>query len=636
MLGRWTRRGRGMDGLGDGVSAPRARMAALRSPLLAVLVLALALVGVGAVSALAGGGAPTVELERPSGVGRTGFALNALVNPNGSAVSECYFEYGTTEASLSSKAQCSYSPGAGETLVPVEAEVEGLPETTTYFYRIHAKSAAGESSSTVHEVTTLPTAPRSDTEAPSAVGRTTATLSAFVTPNDSEVTECYFEYGTVPGELDKKVNCSPEPGAGSEPVAVSATLTGLPESTVYYYRVVARNAFALEVGGRAKFETRPSVPGANTEPARDLGHTSATLKGFVTPNDALIEACYFQWGAHSVEENVAPCEPASLGSGEEPEAVTAQLTGLRESETYSYRLVASNDRGTNIGPGMRFMTLPALPKTVIKRVGELTSESALLRGSVNPEDAAITECLFEYGTTPALGNSAKCDILPGAGERYVKVTAPVSGLNPTTAYLVRLKVRNVYGVVYSTKEPFTTFAAGTPPVVKKLKPTKGSSAGGTAVTIRGEFLSGATAVAFGETETTDITHDSPESITVFSPPGVGTVDVIVTTASGESALSGADRFTYGAPTVKGVSPSSGSTGGGTEVTVTGSGFEPGTSGTTFVFGKAAAASVECSSSTTCTMVSPPSAKGKAGTVQVRATVGGKKSRAETDYFSYTG
>ncbi len=636
MLGRGIRRGRGQEGPGDGTSAPRRGMAALRRPLLAVLVLALALVGVGAVSALAGGGAPTVELEKPSGVGRTGFVLNGFVNPNGAPVSECYFEYGTSEASLSSQAQCSYSPGTGETLVPVEAAVEGLAETTTYFYRIHAKSTAGESSSVVHEVTTLPTGPRSNTEPPKTVGRTTATLDAFITPNDSEVTECFFYWGTTPGELDNKAQCSPEPGSGSEPVAVSATLTGLSESTVYYYKVAARNAYAFEDGGRVKFETLPSVPNANTEPARAIGHTTATLKGFVTPNDALVEACYFEWGSHSIEENVAPCEPASLGSGEEPEAVSAQLTGLKESETYSYRLVATNGRGTNIGGGMRFTTLPALPKALVKKPTELTSESALLRGSLNPEDAPITECTFEYGTTPAFGKSASCNILPGAGESYVKVTASVSGLSPTTSYLVRLRARNVYGVVYSEKEPFTTFAAGQLPVVKKIKPAKGSSAGGTTVTIKGEFLSGATAVTFGETETTNITHNSPEMITVVSPPGVGTVDVTVTTASGESATTSADRFTYGGPTVKGVSPSSGSVGGGTEVTVTGSGFEPGASGTTFVFGKGAATSVECSSSTTCTMVSPPAYKGKTGTVQARATVGGKKSPAATDYFSYTG
>jgi hypothetical protein len=633
MLRRGTRRDRGQDRPGDGAGKPRTWLTALRRPLFAALVLAF--VGVGAAGALAGGGAPTVETEKPTGVGRTGMVLNATVNPNGSPVSECFFEYGTSETSLTSTAQCSYSPGAGETPVPVYATLEGLPESTVYYYRIHAKSSAGESSGGVHEVTTLPAAPRSNTEPPQPVGRTSATLRAFITPNDSEVSECFFDYGTTPGELDDQVSCSPEPGAGSEPVAVTATLTGLQESTVYYYKVASRNAFGFEQGGRVKFETLPSVPNANTEPARAVGHTTATLKGFVTPNDALVEVCYFEWGAHSIDENMAPCEPASLGSGEEPELVTAQLTGLKESETYSYALVAVNDRGTNIGGGTRFSTLPYLPKSAMRKPAELTSESALLRAAVNPEDAAITECRFEYGTTPAFGGSAACNILPGAGESYVKVSAPVTGLSPTTLYYARLRVSNVYGTVYSEKEPFTTFAAGKLPVVTKLKPTKGGSAGGTSVIIKGEFLSGATAVTFGETETTDITQGSPEQITVISPEGVGTVDVVVTTASGESKTSNADRFTYGGPTVTGVSPASGSTGGGTEVTITGTGFEPGSSGTTFVFGKAAATSVECSSSTTCTAVSPPANKGKAGTVQVRATVNGKKSPARTDDFTYT-
>lgn len=635
MLGRGTRRGQGQDGSRDTGGQPRTWTAALRRPLLAAVVLALALVGAGSISALAGGGAPTVETERPSGVGRTGMVLNAVVNPNGSPVNECYFEYGTSEASLSSTAQCSYSPGGGETPVPVEAALEGLPESTIYYFRIHAKSSAGESFGSVHEVTTLPAAPKANTEFPGAVGRTTATLNAFVTPNDSEVTECFFDYGTTPGELDHQVKCSPEPGAGSEPVAVSATLTGLQESTVYYYRVAARNAIAFEEGGRLKLETLPSAPNANTEAARAVGRTSATLKGFVTPDDALVESCYFEWGSHSVEENSAPCEPDSLGAGEERQAVSAQLTGLKESETYSFRLVATNARGTNIGGGMRFTTLPYLPKALIKKPGELTSESALLRASVNPEGAATSECSFEYGTTPALGSSASCNIIPGAGESYVKVTASVSGLSPTTTYLARVKVRNAYGVIYSEKESFTTFASGNPPVVSKVKPAKGSSAGGSSVTIKGAFLSGASVVTFGETETTDITHDSPESITVISPAGVGTVDVTVTTASGESQTSSADRFTYGAPTVTGVSPSNGPNTGGTEVTVSGSGFEPGSSGTTFVFGKAAVTSVECSSSTTCTVISPPSIKGKVGVVQVRATVKGKKSPAKMDDFTYT-
>ena len=58
------------------------------------------------------------------------------------------------------------------------------------------------------------------------------------------------------------VACSSAPGAGSEPVAVHGSVSGLTESTLYYYKVVARNSFATEHGGRASFETLPAVPKA--------------------------------------------------------------------------------------------------------------------------------------------------------------------------------------------------------------------------------------------------------------------------------------------------------------------------------------------------------------------------------------
>jgi hypothetical protein len=605
----------------------RRKLDALRRPLIVGSILVVALLASGAIGALASGGAPTVETEHVSAVGRTSVALNAVVNPNGSPVSECYFEYGTTESGLSSTAPCSYSPGEGETPVPVTATVEGLPETTAYFFRIHAKSTSGESSGAIHQFTTLPTAPIANTEAPGAVGHTTATFSAFVTPDDAEVTECFFEYGTVPTELTSSVACSPGPGEGSTPVAVHGSVSGLLESTVYYYRVVARNSFASERGGRTSFETLPAAPRANTEPASSITHTSATLRGFVTPNGAPVESCLFEWGAISVLEHTVSCEQSEIGSGETPVGVSAQLTGLTESQTYHFRLVATNLRGTGVGGGTSFTTLPYVPKTLIQKPAELSDESALLKAKINPQDEAITECWFEYGTTPALGKRAKCATLPPAGEKFVQVSATVTGLSPTTTYLVRLKGADTSGTSYTKEEAFTTFKIGLLPIVNKVKPPKGSSTGGNSVTITGENLAHAVAVTFGETETTSITADTPDSLTVAAPPGVGTVDIVVTTENGESKTSSTDHYTYGKPTITGVSPNHGPTTGATEVTVTGSGFEPGSAGTTFAFGKIQATSVECSSSSSCTMITPPSFKGKKGTVKVQAKVNGKGSSA---------
>ena len=288
-----------------------------------------------------------------------------------------------------------------------------------------------------------------------------------------------------------------------------------------------------------------------------------------------------------------------------------------------------------MGGGTSFTTLPYVSKVLIQKPAELSNESALFRAKIDPQDQAITACRFEYGTTPAYGKVASCNTLPGTGEKFAPVTAAVSGLAADTTYLVRIRSTNAFGSTYSKGESFTTFVSGLLPVVKKLKPRKGSSAGGNSVTIGGENLLGAKAVQFGETESTEITADSADSLTVVAPPGVGAVDLVVVTGNGESQIVSADRYQYTKPIISTVTPGNGKTTGGTPVTVTGYGFEPGTSGTTFLFGKAPATSVECTTSSLCTMISPAANKGKASKVKVTAKVNGMgSSSAPGAVFTY--
>lgn len=171
-----------------------------------------------------------------------------------------------------------------------------------------------------------------------------------------------------------------------------------------------------------------------------------------------------------------------------------------------------------------------------------------------------------------------------------------------------------------------------PPAVTKISPSVGPAAGGTTVTISGENFLAASAVDFGTVAASSFTVNPDLSITAVSPAqSVGRVDVTVTTPYGVSKTeycgkTGArtqckivDRFKYLDPTITGVSPGGGSTLGGTAVTVTGTGFVPGTTATTFLFSKGVATSVDCISDDECTMVSPAH---KAGTVNVKATVMG--------------
>ena len=122
-----------------------------------------------------------------------------------------------------------------------------------------------------------------------------------------------------------------------------------------------------------------------------------------------------------------------------------------------------------------------------------------------------------------------------------------------------------------------------------------------------------------------------------SAHAAGLVDVTVQTIHGTSAISPADHFTF-YPTVSKVVPNEGPSAGGTNVTVTGTGFTEG--GTTIKFGSTLATLVKCTAwkatepkvETTCTGVSPAHAAGK---VDVKATVNKANSpKAAGDVFTY--
>jgi hypothetical protein len=173
-----------------------------------------------------------------------------------------------------------------------------------------------------------------------------------------------------------------------------------------------------------------------------------------------------------------------------------------------------------------------------------------------------------------------------------------------------------------------------PPIISKLATRKGPAAGGTSVLITGLSFSNASTVSFGGVEAASFQVNSSTSITAISPPSTsGQVDVTVTTGDGSSAITNKDRYKYEKPTVTSVSPSAGPASGGTIVTVIGSGFAPGSEGTAFNFKAAKATAVQCTSTTECTVTTPP---GKQGTVDVLATSGRSKSKkSATDRYSYS-
>ncbi len=228
------------------------------------------------------------------------------------------------------------------------------------------------------------------------------------------------------------------------------------------------------------------------------------------------------------------------------------------------------------------------------------------------------------GATSVSFGSAQASFTVASAKR-IHATVP-QGLNT-----VDVTVTTPAGTSPTTPADRYTYESR-PPAVTHISPNRGPAAGGTTVTISGENFLGASDVDFGTVPASSFTLNPDFSITAVAPAqAVGRVDITVTTPYGVSKTeycgkagtrhqcTFVDRFKYLEPTITGVSPAGGPTAGGTAVTVTGTGFAPGSTATTFLFGKGAATAVQCASFSECTMVSPAH---KAGTVDVKATVMG--------------
>jgi hypothetical protein len=165
------------------------------------------------------------------------------------------------------------------------------------------------------------------------------------------------------------------------------------------------------------------------------------------------------------------------------------------------------------------------------------------------------------------------------------------------------------------------------PTVLSITPASGPTAGGTVVTIRGaNFASGAT-VTIGGVAAASVTVTGSTSIQATTGPRqAGAADVSVTVDGKSSTLAGA--FTYVAlppPTISGISPSSGSTAGGTTVTLTGSNFA---SGATVTVGGVEATGVTVISAASLRAVTGARA---AGTADVVVSVGGQSATLAKGY-----
>jgi hypothetical protein len=307
---------------------------------------------------------------------------------------------------------------------------------------------------------------------------------------------------------------------------------------------------ALAATGPAAAATPPS---ATTGAVTSIGSTTATITGTFNPNGTST-SWYFQYGTST--SYGTKTTTTSGGSGTSDTNVSASLTGLAPGTTYHYELVATSTGGTTEGGDGVFTTTSAPAPTVVTSAAtSVTSTSATLNGTVNPNGRQTT-WFFDYGTSTSYGSTTPSQNA-GSGTSTVPVSITVTGLQPGQAYHFRLVGSSGSGTNRGNDFSFTTTAVGGGPTAttKAVSSVTSSSAklngsvkpNGLATTWYFQY---GTSTSYGSQTPTENAGSGTGTTNVSATisglgPGVYHFRLVATNAAGTSV--GADESFGGSP-----------------------------------------------------------------------------------------
>lgn len=209
---------------------------------------------------------PDVAVTAPSGLRPRGVTLTGTVNPDdGGEVTKCEFQLGTSPQ-YGQRLPCdpqAIANGAGA--VAVEAVVDELKPTTTYYYRLVAANRNGENTGQGAEdegQLTTP-GPTLASQWTASADESSAVVDAEINPNGSP-TGYFMQYGLSAGYGAQTPGVALGAGTGVQRVAIH--LQGLQPGSTYHYRVVAvgeAGGESVEVAGQDETFTTASVPGSS-------------------------------------------------------------------------------------------------------------------------------------------------------------------------------------------------------------------------------------------------------------------------------------------------------------------------------------------------------------------------------------
>jgi Autotransporter beta-domain/Bacterial Ig-like domain (group 3)/IPT/TIG domain len=235
------------------------------------------------------------------------------------------------------------------------------------------------------------------------------------------------------------------------------------------------------------------------------------------------------------------------------------VTTHESSSTGSHRFAYVKDNPTVAG------IIPTEGLTTIATAVTVTGTNFIV-GSFHDGTAATTVSFPCNGSTLTPAGTASV-----VNQGQINITSPTCSQEGAVNITVTTPFNSAQGQYQ--------FVAPAPPRIDSISPNSGTTLGGTPITISGAHFIGAVKVTFGTVDTTGFTINSDGSISVQSPQmaTAGTVNVTVTVNNGTSLVTSTQNipftYSYPPPVISSISPGSGSTAGGTNVTIAGNYFQ---------------------------------------------------------------
>ncbi|MEO8540739.1 MAG: IPT/TIG domain-containing protein [bacterium] len=382
---------------------------------------------------------------------------------------------------------------------------------------------------------------------------------------------------------DTQIRATAPPGTGTQQVKIVHPISGTSD-----FRTEAN--YTYSVG--------PVINSLSPTHGPASGGTVVTISGGGFAAGAIVKFNDIQAFVTSVTEtSIIATAPAGSGIVNVSVAVNTTISPSGPQTQFSYDGPTVTLVSPNAGP-------PAGGTAIVLRGTNFTTAARVIIGTNVIVPTFVDPTTLTLVTPPALA--------PGAV--HIHVTTG-SGTSPETA------------------DDLFTYTNG--PIVDSVNPDNGPTIGGTIVIITGKNFSTPLTVSFGTVQATSFNVNSATQITVLSPPNpvAGPADVRVTKGADVSPVSPKSKFNYTAstPKVTQLTPNTGTTFGGTEVTITGLGLSGAACPGAVKFGPVPASVCTVVNDSTITVTTPPNVAG--ATVVTVTTANGTSDIVPN--FTYT-